>query len=134
VAGTRRTPIAREANAPIVTARAVELFSEMERLQRARRRAAGCKLDDTGYCLEECKPCAQWWALHSELHKELGLPPWRWPATAHCPFPPGTPDGVAWLRGIADSDWEPDALHRFLKAAAKAARARRAADGVTVSV
>jgi hypothetical protein len=131
MAGTRRVPLSRVTNTPTITARAVEIFDRMEQRQRARRRAADCVLDEANLCTEECKSCTQWRALHSELHKELGLPPWRWPAVCHNPHPPTSPDGVAWLREIADSDSEPDALHRSLRAASKAtARARRAADGV----
>jgi hypothetical protein len=122
MAGTRRTPLAREANAPIITARALELFDHMERCQRARRRAAGCTLDDTGYCLEECRPCAQWRELASALHQELGLPPWEWPAVARNPFPPGTPDARAWARELGRSDQRADRLYCALRAASHAAR------------
>ena len=27
-----------------------------------------------------CAHCARWYDLHAELHVELQLPPWRWPA------------------------------------------------------
>jgi hypothetical protein len=128
MAGTRRTPIARESNAPTITSHALALFAEMEKHQRARRGAAGCTIDESGFCLEECRPCQAWRDLSNELHKELGLAPWEWPPVAHCPYPPGTPDARAWSREIARSSWRADQLYVVLKAALLAARARCAAD------
>jgi hypothetical protein len=73
MAGTKRVPLERVTNTPTITAKAIEIFNAMEKCERARRRAPGCTLDDTGYCLtsEGCKPCAEWWGLHNELHREL---------------------------------------------------------------
>jgi hypothetical protein len=134
MAGTRRTPIARAANAPTITTRSLEIFDQMERCQRARRRATGCTLDDDNLCLGECNACAEWWRLHDKLHQELSLPPWCWPAVSHNPYPPNSPDGQSWSREISDSDWRADVLYRTLRAASKAARAaRRAADGVSAT-
>jgi hypothetical protein len=121
MAGTRRVPLERLTNTPIITTRAIELFGRMEQCQRARRGAAGCTLDDTGYCLEECKPCAAWRDLHNALHQELGLRPWEWPAVAHNPYPPGTPEARAWAREIARSDWRADKLYSVLRAASRVA-------------
>jgi hypothetical protein len=119
MAGTKRTPIARSPGTPTVTSRALEIFAEMEKCERARRGAAGCTIDDTGFCLEECKPCAQWRDLCNALHQELGLQPWEWPAVSHCPFPPGTPPARAWSREIARSDWRADKLCSVLRAASR---------------
>jgi hypothetical protein len=131
MAGTRRTPIARETGTPTITTRALELFDQMERCQRARRGAAGCRIDESGFCLEECRPCQAWWDLGHALHKELRLQPWEWPPVSHNPYPPGTWAARAWSREIARSSWRADQLYVVLKATLLAAR--RAADGVSMS-
>jgi hypothetical protein len=129
MAGTKRTPLARVTNTPIITPRAIELFDRMEKCQRARRGAVGCTLEDqTGYCLQECKPCLEWRDLCNALHQELRLPPWDWPAVSHNPYPPGMPEAREWSRELSHSEWRADKLYCALRAASKAARARPAAD------
>jgi hypothetical protein len=54
---TNRTPINRPAIAQI-TPTAVELFKRMQAVP----------------------PGDEWWTLHGELHRELQLKPWQWPA------------------------------------------------------
>jgi hypothetical protein len=126
MAGTKRTPLLRESG-PVVTGRVLEIFDQMERCQRARRGVAGCRVEDqTGSCLEECRPCQQWRDLSDALHKELALEPWAWPPVSHNPYPPGTVQARAWSREIARSDWDADRRYVLLKAALLAAR--RAAD------
>jgi hypothetical protein len=63
---------------PQITPAALEAFKRME----------AAKTDD------------EWWAAHSILHKELGLPPWEWPAFeipgAECPYPAGSHPAQHW--------------------------------------
>lgn len=114
MSGTRRTPIARRATLKI-SARALELFEQLERARR-QRRAASCVVGPYGYCGMECGACQDWANAHSELHRELALKPWEWPCLPVCPFPPGS---------SAARDWSPSgpelALWQTLE------RARRAA-------
>jgi hypothetical protein len=96
---TKRTPLRRDMRRKI-TPEAVEAFRRME---------AAAEADE-------------WWEAHSVLHKELALPPWRWPAfeypDAVCPYPTGSPAAKNWQ---ANRDGSPEAfeLYRALKAAAE---------------
>jgi len=42
----------------------------------------------------------EWWAAHSILHDQLGLPPWEWRAfeypDAECPYPAGCEAAKQW--------------------------------------
>jgi hypothetical protein len=73
----------------------------------------------SGMCMTSdarCAPCSQWWQLYSQLHRELSLPPWRWPALPQCPFPPNSAAARAWQPAP-----EPLALWQALTAARQAA-------------
>jgi hypothetical protein len=107
---------------PQITPRALELFVEMERATRARRRADGCSVSTySGYCTTDCPACRKWFDLHGELHSELRLRPWVWPCLPHNPSPPGTP---------AARDWRPNEdqqeLWDLLDEARRAARQTQA--------
>jgi hypothetical protein len=54
-----------------ITKRAVDIFDTMEEL------AARCGCTDV---VQECDACREWWNQHNELHDELKLRPWQWPA------------------------------------------------------
>jgi hypothetical protein len=97
MSGTRRTPIPRRATLQI-SARAVELFEQVERARR-QRRAASCVVGTYGYCRGECPACRSWYDLQDELHAELGLKPWQWPCVPINPFPPGSPPACDWRPG-----------------------------------
>src|SRR5262249_12407955 len=57
----------------VITARAVELFTQMRRL------AALCTCPPSSNSLRECPTCRRWQELHNELHAELHCRPWQWP-------------------------------------------------------
>jgi hypothetical protein len=114
---TKRVPIDRPRRHEI-TARAVELFVAMEKIECV------CSARDWAgeyWKHEFCQGCERWWRMHSQLHRELRLKPWHWPAYTHpeavCPYPEGTP---------AAQKWKPDtrghAVFRALEAAAREAR------------
>jgi hypothetical protein len=119
MSGTRRTPIARRA-ALQITARAIALFEQLERVRR-QRRGSTCVVRDnpSGYCTAECQACESWFDLMDALHSELGLRPWFWPCLPQNPYPPGTP---------ASRDWRPGGnqlkLWQALDQARRAARRR----------
>jgi hypothetical protein len=94
MSGTKRTPIARQANLQ-VTPHALALFAATEKASR-QRRAASCVANLYGYCSMECGACQDWANAHSEIHSELALRPWQWPALPICPHPPGSPAARAW--------------------------------------
>jgi hypothetical protein len=53
------------------SAKAIALFKQMQ------------VLDSQCTCTSEhhrCRACDAWWEAHSELHDELRLRPWEWPA------------------------------------------------------
>jgi hypothetical protein len=66
---------------------------------------------------QQCSACDQWYEQHNIMHRELSMPPWRWPCVesphAQNPFPEGSP---------AAANWAPDknaqALWRALDEAA----------------
>jgi hypothetical protein len=93
---TKRTPIARP-SALQISPRAIELFVALERA-RKRRNAVSCIPGDSGsgYCSTKCKACRDWYALHGELHDELGLQPWQWLALPRSPYPPGSEQSLRW--------------------------------------
>lgn len=76
-----------------ITPKAVKLFKQMQQEQ-----------DDTDASREA------WWGIHRELHDELRLRPWQWPAIVD----PSEPVDVR------DRTWEPQArqLYRELEQAA----------------
>jgi hypothetical protein len=100
VSGTKRTPITRQAMRPQVTPRALALFVELERAQRARKRTVGCTISEHGLCTTDCRACRRWYDLHAELHTELRLRPWVWPCLGRNPFPPNSPEAQAWRPSI----------------------------------
>jgi hypothetical protein len=118
MSGTKRTPIARQANLQ-VTPHALALFAATEKASR-QRRAASCVANLYGYCSMECGACQDWANAHSELHKELGLRPWEWPCLPVCPHPPGS---------SAAQDWSPSGPE--LQFWQTLERARRAAMAVS---
>jgi hypothetical protein len=96
---TNRTPIVRPA-ATMITPRAIELFAELERATRARRRAVDCTIGPYGHCqTDKCGACLRWWDAHNLLCTELSLPPWVWPAIPRNPYPPGSAMAREWLPG-----------------------------------
>jgi hypothetical protein len=56
----------------VITDRAIAIFREL------RTTARRCSCESTAECL-----ACRWGDLHSELHLELGLPPWVWPCLRH---------------------------------------------------
>jgi hypothetical protein len=98
MSGTRRTPIGRR-SAVQITRRAIDLFAELERARRARRRAVDCTISERGLCTTDCRACRRWFDLHDELHIQLGLPPWVWPCLPRNPYPPGSPKAREWRPG-----------------------------------
>jgi hypothetical protein len=122
VSGTRRTPLARHNKGVQITARAVELFAELERACRARRRATDCTMGEHGHCTADCRACRRWWDAHDELHIALDLPPWRWPAIPRNPYPPGSPKARDWRAGTQQEE-----LWKLLDGARRAAATRRTA-------
>jgi hypothetical protein len=87
---TKRTPIARQHNAP-VTETAIKLFIQMQRLR--------CTCDPEKR-FDECPGCERWKALEEHLGRELGCRPWEYPAIqdprAGNPEPPGTYNYERW--------------------------------------
>lgn len=71
---TKRTPIARERKAQF-TPEALAIFKEMRSLKCSSVPSDPRAIKDT-----ECVDCEEWYRLHSQLHRALQLPPWRWPA------------------------------------------------------
>jgi hypothetical protein len=116
MSGTRRVPLARPP-AVKITPRALDLFVEMERARRARRRADDCAIDaPSGYCTTDCRACRAWWDAHAALQEELRLPPWQWPCLPRNPYPPGSPKAREWRAGTEQKD-----LWDFLNKARRAA-------------
>jgi hypothetical protein len=100
MSGTRRTPIARRSTEPQITPTAIELFKQIERAGRARKKTVGCTIAETsGYCTAECRACRQWYDLHTELHAELRFKPWVWPCLPRNPYPPNSAAAAAWRPG-----------------------------------
>jgi hypothetical protein len=97
--GTRRIPLHRQAAQPQITLRAVELFTQMERARRARKRAVGCTITKHGLCTGDCRTCRAFDDLDDQLHRELKLRPWQWPALPYNPYPPNSPEARAWRPG-----------------------------------
>jgi hypothetical protein len=56
-----------------ITKRAVDIFDNMEALKKH----CSCGAD---IIRDECDTCKEWWRQHNELHDELKLRPWQWPA------------------------------------------------------
>jgi hypothetical protein len=80
--GPKRTPLNRSPRI-VISRRAVALYLRMRR----------CKCDRSPDCHGcRCAGCKKWWGLHDELHRELGLKPWQWPAIVP---PTYYPDGTA---------------------------------------
>jgi hypothetical protein len=106
---TKRTRKQRPA-IPKITRRALTLFRKMQRL------GPKCTCpDDPPH--GDCAACTGWWTAHSELHAELNLWPWHWPAI----FERGDPVTERWA--------EPQArIWHALKNAAQEAR-RKARQG-----
>jgi hypothetical protein len=119
---TNRTPL-RRPGLPQVSARAIELFEQLERARRARRRSTDCTLSGPqDYCSGRCRACQQWWDLHDELHRELKLRPWQWPCVPSNPHPPGTKRSRDWDCAAGEGD-EQQALWDLLDSARRSARA-----------
>jgi hypothetical protein len=112
MAGTRRVPLRRPVLQQI-SMRAIELFRELERARRARRRAVDCSVSRYGLCSAQCGACMAWWDAHDALHSELRLRPWQWPALPKNPYPPRSP---------AARKWRPSDAQRALQDQLEAAR------------
>jgi hypothetical protein len=93
--GTRRVPLARQVAGPIITPKAIEIYAELQRVARARRRATDCTISKFSKC-SGCRTCETWWDLQDALHRELGLPVWIWPCVPRNPYPPGSLEARAW--------------------------------------
>jgi hypothetical protein len=113
---TKRVPVSRPA-VQMITARAVELFRDLERANRARKRAIDCTISEFGRCTTDCRACRRWADAHDDLHSELKLPPWFWPCLPHNPYPPGSPRARAWE--AAEAPEEQLELQVLLQEAAK---------------
>src|SRR5262249_11900693 len=106
---TKRTPIARQPSVQI-SARALQLFEQLQRAHR-QRRAASCIIGDSpaGYCSAACAACRRWYDLQDALHTELGLKPWQWLCLLRNPYPPGSSKFLDW-RPLPDGEdqalWE----------------------------
>jgi hypothetical protein len=122
---TNRTPIQRP-TLTMISPRALELFAELERVRRARRRAADCTIAESGYCTTDCRACRRWFDLHDELHIELRLRPWQWPCLPRNPYPPGSPKARDWRPGT-----EPEELWNLLNEVRRAAVAPSSPEGGT---
>jgi hypothetical protein len=120
MSGTQRTPLVRRSAVPI-SPHAIELFAELERARRARRRAVDCTIAESGYCTTNCRACRAWFDAHAALHSELHLPPWEWPCLPRNPYPPGSPKARDWRPGTEQKE-----LWDFLNEARRAARRRTA--------
>jgi hypothetical protein len=85
--GTRRRPPIRPFG-PRITRAALDIFVELRKRKY---------------------PTPQWWELHNQLHDELGLKPWEWPAVENpgsaCVYPKGSQ---------AAKDWQPNERGREL--------------------
>jgi hypothetical protein len=71
---SKRTPIHRSLIMQI-TSRAVAIYEQMRRIH--------CTCLPREYSARYVPPCAscdKWWDLHNELHRELKLKVWHWPA------------------------------------------------------
>jgi hypothetical protein len=124
MSGTRRTPLARLPGVQI-TPRAIELFTEMERATRARRRAVGCTITEYGLCkTDKCGACRRWWDAHNKLCTELALPPWQWPVIPRNPYPPNSAMARDWQPGT-----EQQALWNLLDKARRGAAASPSQEG-----
>jgi len=78
---------------------AVLIFRRMLRL------AADCTCQD-----HSCTACRQSWVEHRNLHRELELPPWCYPAVERpgtpCPFPPSSSMAKTWEPDVeAQARW-----------------------------
>jgi hypothetical protein len=98
MAGTKRTPIRRPPTGGKITAEAVRLYDVMRRVR--------CTCPGG-----ECAGCRRWWKLHDELHTELRLQCWDWPAIL-------SPHSN-WVKAEAQERW------RQLDAASREARRAR---------
>jgi hypothetical protein len=104
MAGTRRTPINRQAVQASITPAAVEIFRLLERAKRARKRATDCTLNKYNLCSGQCRACCDWWNAHDALHSEMKLRPWVWPCVPRCPYPPNTPPARAWRPSVGQQE------------------------------
>jgi hypothetical protein len=117
---TNRTPMQRPA-LTMISPRAIELFAELERARRARRRAVDCTLSEHGLCTTDCRACRRWFDLHAELHTELRLKPWQWLCLPRNPYPLGSPQARDWRPGAEQAElWE--LLNEARRAAVAASR------------
>jgi hypothetical protein len=127
MSGTKRTPLERR-SATQITPKAIELFRELERAKRARRRAIDCRISEQGCCssVSECRACRRWWDLQNQLHIELKRELWQWPCIPCNPFPPGSADAREWRPSQEQRE-----LWNLLDAARRAAAATKRADHPT---
>jgi hypothetical protein len=125
--GTKRTPRGYAARMRMTPA-AVVMLERMERLSIA------CMCPEIDWEGEYSKPrgcpaCNAWWKLHGELHGELKLPPWAWPAyeypDAENPYPVGSVAAQHWLTHRAEHPERFEMYQRLLEAA-KATKAASA--------
>jgi hypothetical protein len=117
---TNRTPIERP-TLTMISPRALELFAELERARRARRRAVDCTISEQGLCTTDCRACRRWFELHDQLHVVLRLRPWQWPCIPRNPYPPGSPGARDWRPDTEQKElW--DILNEARRAAAVASR------------
>jgi hypothetical protein len=128
MSGTRRIPLGRSPGMQI-TPKAIELFRELERAHRARKRGPpDCRIGGPqDFCIGECRACRAWWDAHAALHTELNRELWDWPCLPHCPVPPGTPRAREWHPGRQEQElWNLlDKARRAATAAKRTASARK---------
>lgn len=111
-----RTPLYRPTVGVQISARALEIFATLERLRQSRRRR-NCNVSAlSGLCdpKNPCATCKAWSDAHAELHTELKLKPWRWPALPRNPHPPNSDAAKIWR-----PDGEQRALWNLLREAAR---------------
>jgi hypothetical protein len=130
--GTRRTPINRPPTGGQITDAAVALYDAMRRCKCV---CPPIDWDGAYWERSECAGCRRWWELHSQLHDELKLAPWAWPAIENphpdaSPYPRAHHGHDTWAVPDAQARWRKlDAASRELRRQKRAARraARRAA-------
>jgi hypothetical protein len=120
---TKRTPIRRSMQRRITPA-AVELFKLMDAQE------CTCPPRDWEgeyWKHEPCDGCEEWWRLHWELHRELGLGPHEIPYRApheQNPYPTGSAAAEHWRKKYAADTVEHERYAQLAEAAYGPAKKR----------
>jgi hypothetical protein len=114
---TKRTPLARPLQHRI-TDTALQAFHRMRELEN-QCMCPPRDWDGEYWKHQQCKACGEWYDQHDILHRELAMPPWRWPCVEHPraqnPYPEGSPAAARWA-----PNKQARALWRALEAAERA--------------